>query len=111
MIAPRVFDAVPNRQPHDEVEDDDGDDPHEKKERFYPCDIHAPDHSRRWGSTSGNAAWSVGTHASARRVVGWLLYRRRRPASKRQHRANSPSRPPPSVLGVPSYRAFQNHTA
>lgn len=56
VIAPRVFDAVPNRQPHDEVEDDDGDDPHEKKERFYPCDIHAPDHSRRWGSTSGNAA-------------------------------------------------------
>ena len=35
MIAPRVFDAVPNRQPHDEVEDDDRDDPHEENERFF----------------------------------------------------------------------------
>ena len=56
MIAPRVIDAVPNRQPHDEVEDYDRDEPHEKNERFDPRDVHAPDHSVRWGSTSGSAA-------------------------------------------------------
>lgn len=56
VIAPRVFDSVPNRQPYDEVEDDDRDDPHEENERFYPSDVHARDHSVRWGSSSGNAA-------------------------------------------------------
>lgn len=56
VIASRVFDSVPNRQPHDEVEDDDRDDPHEKNERFDPCDVHAPDHSVRWGSSSDHAA-------------------------------------------------------
>lgn len=34
VIASRVFDSVPNRQPHDEVEDDDRDDPHEKNEQL-----------------------------------------------------------------------------
>ncbi len=40
-IAPRVLNAVPNRQPHDEVEDHHRDDPQEQEDRFEPRDVHA----------------------------------------------------------------------
>lgn len=41
VIAPRVLDAMPNRQPYDEVQDHHRDDPKEQEDRFEPRDVHA----------------------------------------------------------------------